>query len=182
MDLIEVSGAAGVTRAPAHGTRVRIGRDADNDVVLADQPAASRHHAELGRDAQGWTVLDLDSRNGTWLNGARLSTPARLGVADVVGIGEVTLRLVQVQAAEMTVEGGAAADLHRLATLLSGRERAVLALVAAGRTDDQVARELYISVKTVHSHLDRIRDKSGVRRRAELTRLAVRLGLSASGP
>ena len=68
--------------------------------------------------------------------------------------------------------------MHLLLTALSQREREVLTLVAAGRTDEQVSHELYISVKTVHSHLDRIRDKTGVRRRAELTRLAVRLGLS----
>jgi DNA-binding CsgD family transcriptional regulator len=37
----------------------------------------------------------------------------------------------------------------------------------------QVAAELYISVSTVRSHLDRIRDKTGCRRRADLTRLAL---------
>jgi DNA-binding CsgD family transcriptional regulator len=40
----------------------------------------------------------------------------------------------------------------------------------------QVA-ELYISVRTVTSHLDRIRDKTGCRRRADLTRLALTTGL-----
>jgi len=37
--------------------------------------------------------------------------------------------------------------------------------------------ELYISIRTVRSHLDRIRDKTGCRRRADLTRLALREGL-----
>ena len=45
-------------------------------------------------------------------------------------------------------------------------------------TDTQIAAELYISVRTVLSHLDRIRDKSGARRRADLTRLALRAGLA----
>jgi len=60
---------------------------------------------------------------------------------------------------------------------LSTRERQLVALVAQGRTDVQIAAELYISPRTVRSHLDRIRDKSGCRRRADLTRLALQAGL-----
>jgi DNA-binding CsgD family transcriptional regulator/tetratricopeptide (TPR) repeat protein len=60
---------------------------------------------------------------------------------------------------------------------LSNRERQLVALVAQGLTDLQIAAELYISVQTVRSHLDRIRDKSGYRRRADLTRLALEAGL-----
>jgi DNA-binding CsgD family transcriptional regulator len=56
---------------------------------------------------------------------------------------------------------------------LSARERELVRLVAQGRTDTQIAAELYISVRTVRSHLDRIRDKTGARRRADLTRLAL---------
>ncbi len=56
---------------------------------------------------------------------------------------------------------------------LSGRERELVALVARGRTDAQIATELYISLSTVRSHLDRIRDKTGCRRRADLTRMAL---------
>ena len=56
---------------------------------------------------------------------------------------------------------------------LSARERELVTLVARGRTDAQIAAELYISISTVRSHLDRIRDKTGCRRRADLTRLAL---------
>jgi DNA-binding CsgD family transcriptional regulator/tetratricopeptide (TPR) repeat protein len=60
---------------------------------------------------------------------------------------------------------------------LSPRERELVTLVAQGRTDAQIAAQLYISVRTVSSHLDRIRDKTGCRRRADLTRLALSAGL-----
>ena len=60
---------------------------------------------------------------------------------------------------------------------LSARERELVTLVARGRTDAQIAAELYISIRTVRSHLDRIRDKTGARRRADLTRLALTAGL-----
>jgi DNA-binding NarL/FixJ family response regulator len=55
---------------------------------------------------------------------------------------------------------------------LTARERELVALVAQGRTDAQIAAQLYISISTVRTHLDRIRDKTGCRRRADLTRLA----------
>jgi DNA-binding CsgD family transcriptional regulator len=60
---------------------------------------------------------------------------------------------------------------------LSARERELVALVARGRTDAEIAAELYISIRTVRSHLDRIRDKTGCRRRVDLTRLALSTGL-----
>ena len=60
---------------------------------------------------------------------------------------------------------------------LSPRERELITLVAQGRTDAQIAAQLYITVRTVSSHLDRVRDKTGCRRRADLTRLALTAGL-----
>jgi DNA-binding CsgD family transcriptional regulator len=60
---------------------------------------------------------------------------------------------------------------------LSARERELVILIAQGRTNAQIASQLYISVRTVSSHLDRIRDKTGCRRRADLTRLALATGL-----
>jgi DNA-binding NarL/FixJ family response regulator len=59
----------------------------------------------------------------------------------------------------------------RLEHQLSPRELEILALVAAGETDRDIARQLSITAATVHSHLDRVRDKTGARRRAQLTRL-----------
>jgi DNA-binding CsgD family transcriptional regulator len=61
--------------------------------------------------------------------------------------------------------------------LLSAREQQLVTLVAQGRTNAEIAARLYISIRTVTSHLDRIRDKTGYRRRADLTRLALSEGL-----
>jgi len=60
---------------------------------------------------------------------------------------------------------------------LSVRERELVTLVAQGRTNAQIAGQLFISVRTVGSHLDRIRDKTGCRRRTDLTKLALQVGL-----
>jgi DNA-binding CsgD family transcriptional regulator len=182
--VFEVSSEAGTARHPARSAQVRVGRALDNDVVLDGELTVSRQHAEFAHDGDGWTVRDVGSQNGTFVNGERIATVTPIGSADVVGVGAVTVRLVTGDGdpdGGSTVVDHRSVDHHKLLTSLSQREREVLALVAVGRTDDQIARELFISVKTVHSHLDRIRDKSNLRRRAELTRLAVRLGLS-TGP
>jgi DNA-binding NarL/FixJ family response regulator len=66
------------------------------------------------------------------------------------------------------------ANKQRAASLehqLSPRELEILALVAAGETDRDIAKQLFIATATVYSHLERIRDKTGARRRAQLTRL-----------
>jgi DNA-binding CsgD family transcriptional regulator len=60
---------------------------------------------------------------------------------------------------------------------LSAREQELVTLVAQGRTNAEIAAELFISARTVGSHLDRIRDKTSCRRRADLTRLALTTGL-----
>ena len=55
----------------------------------------------------------------------------------------------------------------------NAQERELIILVAQGRTDAQIAAQLYVSVRSVSSHLDRIRERTGSRRRADLTRLAL---------
>ena len=65
---------------------------------------------------------------------------------------------------------------------VTAREREILELVAGGETDQDIAERLTISVRTVHSHLDRIRDKTGSRRRADLTRFAIEHGIIPRSP
>jgi DNA-binding CsgD family transcriptional regulator len=60
---------------------------------------------------------------------------------------------------------------------LSAREQELVTLAARDQTDAQIAAGLFISISTVRSHLDRIRDKTGCRRRADITRLALQTGL-----
>jgi DNA-binding CsgD family transcriptional regulator len=60
---------------------------------------------------------------------------------------------------------------------LTPREQQILTLVAAGRTNRQIADELYISVKTVSVHVSNILAKVGVASRGEAAALAYRLGL-----
>ncbi len=73
-------------------------------------------------------------------------------------------------------------DLETPGAGLSNREREVLRLVAQGERDQDIAEQLFISVRTVRSHLDRIRDKTGQRRRADLTRFVIEHRMMAPRP
>jgi hypothetical protein len=59
-----------------------VGRDRDNDLVLP-HPEVSRRHARIELDWQRWRVVDLNSTNGTWINGERIET-AVVSVGDEV--------------------------------------------------------------------------------------------------
>jgi pSer/pThr/pTyr-binding forkhead associated (FHA) protein len=74
------------------GAPLRLGRAADNDMVVRD-PTVSRHHAELlGDPAHGYQIVDLGSRNGTFVNGRRVER-AQVRPSDHIGIGYHEFRL-----------------------------------------------------------------------------------------
>ncbi|MEE2857911.1 MAG: sigma 54-interacting transcriptional regulator [Planctomycetota bacterium] len=78
-----------VEQASSEG--VVIGRDPSADVFI-DDPAASRFHARLLRDDLQWRVQDLESSNGTFLNGDPIRE-SELAPGDRLGIGDCELRL-----------------------------------------------------------------------------------------
>lgn len=78
---------------PIGGNAIVIGRSKDCDVPLADGNV-SRRHAELGRSEEGFVLRDLDSTNGTMVNGRRIRS-ATIGAGDEITIGMSTLRIEQ---------------------------------------------------------------------------------------
>jgi predicted ATPase/DNA-binding CsgD family transcriptional regulator len=139
-------------------------------------------HAALARHEGHADWPPYARRRAEALRAARQALgPARTEVAKARG-AEMTLATVTEYALLVTAADAAAPadelspDQGRL-NRLSVRERELVTLVARGQTDVQVAGQLFISVSTVRSHLDRIRDKTGCRRRADLTRLALSAGL-----
>jgi tetratricopeptide (TPR) repeat protein len=71
-------------------TDLSIGRAEDNDLQLPD-PKASRQHARLHREGAVFVVTDLDSANGTRINGIRISDPQPLEHGDRITIGDMEL-------------------------------------------------------------------------------------------
>ena len=88
----------GVLREPASRVRIqsrviRIGRHPDNDIIISD-PRVSEHHAELRRTPAGrYSITDLGSRNGTYVNGTRVNQQEIMD-DDIISIGHaITVRL-----------------------------------------------------------------------------------------
>lgn len=80
-------------RSVLSGERVLIGRSRECDVVLSD-PNTSRRHAEVRRDGEGWTVVDLGSTNGIKVNGRRVDQAAlQPGDRITLGLTELTFEL-----------------------------------------------------------------------------------------
>lgn len=69
-----------------------LGRANDNDFVLGDDFSSSRH-ARLFRRGSDWFVEDLDSRNGTFVAGARIEQPERISVGTDIKMGRTIVRL-----------------------------------------------------------------------------------------
>lgn len=78
--------------------RCLLGRHHSCQLVLPDAKA-SRCHALLWRDQGGCWLVDLDSRNGTWLNGVRLLHPVRLKPGDEIRVGSHALKFHDAAAA-----------------------------------------------------------------------------------
>src|SRR4051812_9240323 len=88
--LLNLVTEAGAQKVVVGEKPVTIGRLADNVIVLSDVQA-SRFHAVIGKSQGGYVVKDLDSRNGTRLNGQPVKA-AKLNPGDVVAIGTTEIR------------------------------------------------------------------------------------------
>ncbi|MFC8513111.1 FHA domain-containing protein [Streptomyces sp. NPDC057257] len=113
------------TVRPLPARTVRIGRAADNDLVI-DDLVVSRHHAELRALPDGtYEIADLGSHNGTFLNGSAV-TAAPLGPGDVVGIGHSAFCLVGDQLQEYVDTGEVSLDVQDLAVAVDRGRKTLL--------------------------------------------------------
>jgi len=147
------------------GERTLIGRSPEADVVLDDE-AVSWDHLEIERRGEVLMATDLDSRNGTALNGEPLERPRRLRDGDTLILGGHRL---EVKTGAVTPVGGTVPSAEP-AVALSAEERATAAaLVApyrsegafAGRpaTRAEIAAELSVSERTAQRRLDALAAK-----------------------
>ncbi|NLN17921.1 MAG: FHA domain-containing protein [Firmicutes bacterium] len=66
-----------------------LGRAPGNDIRLED-PFSSAFHARIRRQRQGFLIEDLDTTNGTRVNGVRIRTPVRIEVGDIIDVGSTS--------------------------------------------------------------------------------------------
>lgn len=82
----------GKTRTlPLELDRYTLGRSSANELCYSDDAGLSRQHLVLEREGEKWTVRDLASKNGTFVNGVRIDTAQTLGPTDRITAGHLTL-------------------------------------------------------------------------------------------
>jgi hypothetical protein len=183
---IEVFSGARSWRYSLEADRMTVGKAAENDVGLENDPTASHLHAVLERFPAGWCVTDLGSSNGTWVNGERIWSACRLRHGDEIRLGQTRLIFRDPLAA-----GGSVTEADAGPPGLTAREHDVLMALCRPLLDRDmftepastraVAEELVITQAAVKHHLANLYDKFGVQagdshRRARLANEALRRG------
>ena len=172
-------------------SRVTIGRGEEVDVRLKDDEQISRLHAELARIGGEWTLSDDGlSRNGTFLNGERISGRKRLVDGDELRIGTqiVIFRAPLPATIDETV---ASRELPQVE--LTETQRRILGALcrpfkdgspyATPATNREIAEQVFLSVDAVKGHLRVLFEKFEIgdlpqnQKRVRLVELAVRAGL-----
>jgi len=153
-----------------------IGRHADCNLRLASEHV-SRKHALIFRRDNAFYVLDLSSRNGSYLNRARLIQAARLTQRAELVIGPYQLTIwtsiaqaIREQAAgdDSTCSDGSPRPSEDIATLLTPAQYRVYKLLLEGLIEKEVAGRLGITTNTVHGHAKAIYRHLAVSTRGEL--------------
>jgi pSer/pThr/pTyr-binding forkhead associated (FHA) protein len=180
---------------PLGAAPVTVGRGEGCEVCLAWDGDVSRVHAELERMGGAWTVSDDGlSRNGTFVNGERVSGRRRLRDGDSLRFGDTLVRFRDPSTRD-TGETRLAAEAPPESRVSEAQRRVLVALCrpfrdgspyATPATNQAIAEELFLSVDAVKTHMRALFDKFDVgdvpqnQKRAKLVERAFQSG--AIGP
>mgnify|MGYP001248487664 CR=1 FL=1 len=177
---------------PADGALL-VGRGEGAEMVIAWDTRVSRVHARLERVGGEWSVVDDGlSRNGTFLNGARVEGRRRLRDGDVVVVGDTPLLFRDPLAAarEAATEIGTAPPIA--ADVTPAQRRVLVALCrplksghafARPATNAEIAADLVLSIEAVKTHMRTLFNAFGLadapqaEKRLRLAESALALGL-----
>ncbi|WP_159605290.1 FHA domain-containing protein FhaB/FipA, partial [Agromyces humi] len=90
--LVITSGQKAGAEFPLGRDEITIGRSSDSAIIIRDD-YTSTHHARLMLWNGRWMIQDLDSTNGTFLNGSRVTVPTPIPLGATVKVGATTFEL-----------------------------------------------------------------------------------------
>jgi pSer/pThr/pTyr-binding forkhead associated (FHA) protein len=90
--IVITSGPKAGLELPLGAEPLTIGRSSESGLVIRDDYTSS-HHARLVLWGDQWMIQDLDSTNGTWHDGARVSAPMPITVGAPIKVGATTFEL-----------------------------------------------------------------------------------------
>jgi pSer/pThr/pTyr-binding forkhead associated (FHA) protein len=144
------------------GERVSVGRRPESDVPLPWDLEVSRLHTQFERIAEDWTIVDDGlSRNGTFVNGARLDRRQRLRDGDTIRVGKTVMAFcapadgeskITMRETELPTVGDLS-DMQRQVLIALCRPFKDATGFATPATNQDIAGEVYLSVDAVKSHL-----------------------------
>lgn len=159
-----------------------IGRAAECAIQLYDE-RVSRQHAKIWERGGVVFIRDLNSRNGTFLDGVRVTRCALLS-GKSLRIGDITFEVIGSQSTARTntlAKLKSTTVKHEIPVGvintgfggLSDGQRQVLRLLVQGASEKEAAASLHLSYHTVHSHVKLIYRQLGVSSRGELVALCL---------
>jgi DNA-binding CsgD family transcriptional regulator len=182
-------GVQRIVTAGLGSARLGIGRGPACDVALTWDEEVSRVHAQLERVGDDWILVDDGlSRNGTWLNGERLTGRRRMHHGDVVRVGATEIAFRSPRRADVKT---VVAQRLPPPQLSQAQRRVLIALCrpyhqggafAMPASNRQIADELVLSIDGVKTHVRALFERFGVgdlpqnRKRARLVELAFETG------
>ena len=172
------------------GLALAAGADGDPAVAATLHGAADHQYEQAGQafDAAGVedcapvTMPGCADALGDAAFDAAYQHGRTLSQADAIALALSTAQPDPGPAPAVTVPAVHRAPADSPAGPLSARERQIVALLAGGASNAKIAETLFVTPNTVRTHLDRIRDKTGARNRAELTRYAIQAGIEPVVP
>jgi hypothetical protein len=171
---LEVSKPSGRELIALAGQRVTLGKLSTSEVSLNQDPTVSRVHAILENFGLAWSIRDLGSRNGTYVNGERITAERILRSGDELRLGNSRLifwHATQTDKSKIDDITESAAST-RIPPRLTPREHDVLVALCRPLVSDdpfaqpasiqQMARELFVTEAAIKQHLQNLYEKFGV--------------------
>ena len=171
---LEIWNPAGRELITLGGERVTVGKSSTNLVSLNHDSTVSRVHAVLENLGFAWSIRDVGSRNGTYLNGEKISAERVLRSGDELRIGKSRLVFWEVKDADETTAGEATISVAptELPPRLTRRELEVLVVLCRPLVSDdpfpeavsvrRMAQELFVTEAAIKQHLQNLYDKFAI--------------------